>query len=50
MKKLRQSELINVDPHSSGSDTENEDNEFMMGQKIFFTEGGRTNKVKIFLI
>lgn len=30
---------------NNGSDTENEEHEeFIMGQKIFFTEGGRTNK------
>lgn len=36
----------NEEPNSSGSDTENEEQDIMMGQKIFFTEGGRTNKVK----
>lgn len=43
LKKMMKSGKNHIDPNSSGSDTENEENEFIMGQKIFFTEGGRTN-------
>ncbi|CDW77498.1 UNKNOWN [Stylonychia lemnae] len=46
LKKMMKSGKNHIDPNSSGSDTENEENEFILGQKIFFTEGGRTNKVK----
>ena len=44
LKKMRVGDGSGDPDSSMNSDTEQEE-EFIMGQKIFFTDGGRTNKV-----